>query len=127
MKITYINEMADLCEQVGADVQEVARGIGLDNRIGGKFLNAGPGYGGSCFPKDTLALMKTAQDHDAPLRLIEATVAVNEQRKRAMGRKVLAANRGPVRGRPVALLGLPFKPNTTASTDTPPLPPTPTP
>src|SRR3546814_18625226 len=98
MKITYINEMADLCEQVGADVQEVARGIGLDNRIGGKFLNAGPGYGGSCFPKDTLALMKTAQDHDAPLRLIEATVAVNEPRKRAMGRKVLAAIEGPGRG-----------------------------
>ena len=119
MKITYINEMADLCEQVGADVQEVARGIGLDNRIGGKFLNAGPGYGGSCFPKDKLALMKTAQDHDAPLRLIEATVAVNEQRKRAMGRKVLAAIEGPVRGRTVALLGLTFKPNTDDMRDAP--------
>src|SRR3546814_15780736 len=95
MKITYINEMADLCEQVGADVQEVARGIGLDNRIGGKFLNAGPGYGGSCFPKDTLALMKPAQDPDAPLRLIEAPVAGNQQRTRPMGRPVLGALRGP--------------------------------
>jgi UDPglucose 6-dehydrogenase len=119
MKITYINEMADLCERVGADVQEVARGIGLDNRIGAKFLNAGPGYGGSCFPKDTLALMKTAQDHDAPLRLIEATVAVNEQRKRAMGRKVIAAMDGRVRGRTVAVLGLTFKPNTDDMRDAP--------
>ena len=119
MKITYINEMADLCEQVGADVQEVAHGIGLDNRIGAKFLNAGPGYGGSCFPKDTLALMKTAQDHDAPLRLIEATVAVNEQRKRAMGRKVVAAMGGNVRGRTVAVLGLTFKPNTDDMRDAP--------
>ena len=119
MKITYINEMADLCEQVGADVQEVASGIGLDNRIGAKFLNAGPGYGGSCFPKDTLALMKTAQDHDAPLRLIEATVAVNEQRKRAMGRKVIAAMNGQVRGHTVAVLGLTFKPNTDDMRDAP--------
>ncbi len=119
MKITYINEMADLCERVGADVQEVARGIGLDNRIGAKFLNAGPGYGGSCFPKDTLALMKTAQDHDAPLRLIEATIAVNEQRKRAMGRKVIAAMNGQVRGRTVAVLGLTFKPNTDDMRDAP--------
>ena len=119
MKITYINERADLCEQVGADVQEVARGIGLDNRIGSKFLNAGPGYGGSCFPKDTLALMKTAQDHDAPLRLIEATIAVNEQRKRAMGRKVLAAMDGNVRGQTVAVLGLTFKPNTDDMRDAP--------
>lgn len=119
MKITYINEMADLCEQVGADVQEVARGIGLDNRIGGKFLNAGPGYGGSCFPKDTLALMKTAQDHEAPLRLIEATVAVNEQRKRAMARKILGAMDGRVRGRTVAVLGLTFKPNTDDMRDAP--------
>ena len=121
MKITYINEMADLCEQVGADVQEVARGIGLDNRIGAKFLHAGPGYGGSCFPKDTLALMKTAQDHDAPLRLIEATIAVNDQRKRAMGRKVLAAMDGRVRGRTVAVLGLTFKPNTDDMRDAPSL------
>ncbi|WOF42489.1 UDP-glucose/GDP-mannose dehydrogenase family protein [Sphingopyxis indica] len=119
MKITYINEMADLCEHVGADVQEVARGIGLDNRIGAKFLHAGPGYGGSCFPKDTLALMKTAQDHDAPLRLIEATIAVNEQRKRAMGRKVIAAMGGEVRGRTVAVLGLTFKPNTDDMRDAP--------
>ena len=91
MKITFINEMADLCEKVGANVQEVARGIGLDNRIGAKFLHAGPGYGGSCFPKDTLALVKTAQDHDSPVRLIETTVSINDNRKRAMGRKVIAA------------------------------------
>ncbi|MBP0574675.1 UDP-glucose/GDP-mannose dehydrogenase family protein, partial [Mycobacterium tuberculosis] len=84
MKITFINEIADLCERVGADVQQVARGIGADNRIGAKFLHAGPGYGGSCFPKDTLALVKTAQDHDSPVRLIETTVAVNDTRKRAM-------------------------------------------
>jgi Predicted UDP-glucose 6-dehydrogenase len=84
MKITFINEIADLCEKVGADVQQVARGIGLDGRIGGKFLHAGPGYGGSCFPKDTLALVKTAQDYDSPIRLIETTVAVNDTRKRAM-------------------------------------------
>src|SRR4051794_9300537 len=90
-KITFINEIADLCESVGADVQEVARGIGLDNRIGSKFLHAGPGYGGSCFPKDTLALIKTAQDHNAPIRIVETVAAVNDQRKRAMGRKVIAA------------------------------------
>ena len=92
-KITFINEIADLCEKVGADVQEVARGIGLDNRIGAKFLHAGPGYGGSCFPKDTLALIKTAQDHDAPLRIVEAVVAVNDARKRAMARKVVGRAR----------------------------------
>ncbi|MBB4840650.1 UDPglucose 6-dehydrogenase [Sphingomonas kyeonggiensis] len=119
MKITYINEIAELCERVGADVQEVARGIGLDNRIGSKFLNAGPGYGGSCFPKDTLALMKTSQDYETPLRLIEATIAVNDQRKRAMGRKVLNAIAGPVRGRTVAVLGLTFKPNTDDMRDAP--------
>ncbi|WP_423605199.1 UDP-glucose dehydrogenase family protein [Sphingomonas sp. MS122] len=112
MKITFINEIADLCEQAGADVQEVARGIGLDNRIGPKFLHAGPGYGGSCFPKDTLALMKTAQDHGAPLRLVEATVAVNDARKRAMARKVVQAAGGDLRGKTVAVLGLTFKPNT---------------
>jgi len=111
-KITFINEIADLCEQVGADVQEVARGIGLDNRIGGKFLHAGPGYGGSCFPKDTLALIKTAQDHAAPLRLVETTAAVNDQRKRAMARKVALACGGAIRGKTIALLGLTFKPNT---------------
>ncbi|WP_213981317.1 UDP-glucose/GDP-mannose dehydrogenase family protein [Sphingomonas sp. dw_22] len=121
MKITFINEIADLCEKVGADVQEVSRGIGLDNRIGAKFLHAGPGYGGSCFPKDTLALMKTAQDHDSPIRLIEATVAVNDQRKRAMARKVLTAVGGSVRGRTVAVLGLTFKPNTDDMRDAPSL------
>jgi UDPglucose 6-dehydrogenase len=111
-KITFINEIADLCEQVGANVQEVARGIGLDNRIGSKFLHAGPGYGGSCFPKDTLALIKTAQDHAAPIRLVETVVAVNDQRKRAMARKVIQACGGSVRGKTVAVLGLTFKPNT---------------
>ncbi|RDJ20504.1 UDP-glucose/GDP-mannose dehydrogenase family protein [Bosea caraganae] len=111
-KITFINEMADLCEAVGANVQEVARGIGLDNRIGSKFLHAGPGYGGSCFPKDTLALMKTAQDLTAPLRIVETVVAVNDQRKRAMARKVITACGGSVRGKRIAILGLAFKPNT---------------
>jgi UDPglucose 6-dehydrogenase len=121
MKITFINEIADLCEQVGADVQDVARGIGLDNRIGSKFLHAGPGYGGSCFPKDTLALIKTAQDHDAPTRIIETVAAVNAQRKRAMGRKVIAACGGSVRGRTIAILGLTFKPNTDDMRDAPSL------
>ncbi len=111
-KITFINEIADLCEAVGADVQAVARGIGLDGRIGSKFLHAGPGYGGSCFPKDTLALAKTAQDHGTPLRLVETVVAVNDHRKRAMARKVIRACGGSVRGRTVALLGLTFKPDT---------------
>lgn len=111
-KITFINEMADLCEAVGANVQEVARGIGLDNRIGAKFLHAGPGFGGSCFPKDTLALMKTAQDLGSPLRIVETVVAVNDQRKRAMARKVIAACGGSVRGKRIAVLGLAFKPNT---------------
>ena len=118
-KITFINEIADLCEKVGANVQDVARGIGLDNRIGGKFLNAGPGYGGSCFPKDTLALLKTAQDHDAPQRIVEAVVAVNDNRKRAMGRKVIAAMGGDVRGKTIAVLGLTFKPNTDDMRDSP--------
>src|SRR5690606_9973025 len=111
-KITFINEIADLCEKVGANVQEVARGIGLDNRIGGKFLHAAPGYGGSCFPEDTLALIKTAQDADAPVRIVETVAAVNDQRKRAMARKVIAACGGSVRGKTVAVLGLTFKPNT---------------
>jgi UDPglucose 6-dehydrogenase len=111
-KITFINEIADLCEKVGANVQDVARGIGLDNRIGGKFLHAGPGYGGSCFPKDTLALVKTGQDSDAPLRIVETVVSVNDQRKRAMSKKVIAACGGSVRGKIVGLLGLAFKPNT---------------
>jgi UDPglucose 6-dehydrogenase len=112
MKITFINEMADFCEKAGADVQDVARGIGLDKRIGSKFLNAGPGYGGSCFPKDTMALVKTAQDFGTPVRLIETAVAVNDQRKRAMGRKVIALCGGNVRGMTIAVLGLTFKPNT---------------
>jgi UDPglucose 6-dehydrogenase len=111
-KISFINEIADLCEQVDADVQEVARGIGLDNRIGRKFLHAGPGFGGSCFPKDTRALIKTAQDYGVPLRILEAVDAVNEVRKRAMARKVAAALEGNVRGKTVAVLGLTFKPNT---------------
>jgi UDPglucose 6-dehydrogenase len=112
MKITFINEMADFCEKAGADVQDVARGIGLDKRIGSKFLNAGPGYGGSCFPKDTMALVKTAQDLGTPVRLIETAVAVNDQRKRAMGRKVITLCGGNVRGKTIAVLGLTFKPNT---------------
>jgi UDPglucose 6-dehydrogenase len=119
MKITFINEIADLCERVDADVQDVSRGIGLDGRIGSKFLHAGPGYGGSCFPKDTLALVKTAQDYESPMRLIETTVAINDNRKRAMGRKVIAAAGGDIRGKKVALLGLTFKPNTDDMRDSP--------
>ncbi|SFB51092.1 UDP-glucose dehydrogenase [Rhizobium sp. NFR07] len=119
MKITFINEMADLCERVDADVQDVSRGIGLDGRIGSKFLHAGPGYGGSCFPKDTLALVKTAQDFESPVRLIETTVAINDNRKRAMGRKVIAAAGGDVRGKKVAIFGLTFKPNTDDMRDSP--------
>ncbi len=120
-KITFINEMADLCEKVGADVQDVSRGIGMDNRIGPKFLHAGPGYGGSCFPKDTLALLKTAEDYDSPTRIVEAVVKVNDARKRAMGRKVLDAIGGieQARGKKVALLGLTFKPNTDDMRDSP--------
>jgi len=120
-KITFINEIADLCEAVGADVQLVARGIGLDNRIGQKFLHAGPGYGGSCFPKDTLALIKTAQDKDAPVRIVETVAAVNEQRKRAMARKVIQAMGGEALGKRVAVLGLAFKPNTDDMRDAPSL------
>jgi UDPglucose 6-dehydrogenase len=118
-KITFINEMADLCEKVGANVQDVSRGIGLDGRIGSKFLHAGPGYGGSCFPKDTLALMKTAQDHEAPLQIVEAVVRVNDLRKRAMARKVIAAMGGSVEGKRIAMLGLTFKPNTDDMRDAP--------
>lgn len=118
-KITFINEIADLCEKVGADVQEVSRGIGLDNRIGNKFLHAGPGYGGSCFPKDTLALLKTAQDNESPVRIVEAVVQVNDQRKRAMGRKIIQALGGEARGKNIALLGLTFKPNTDDMRDAP--------
>lgn len=120
-KITFINEMADLCEKVGADVQDVSRGIGMDNRIGPKFLHAGPGYGGSCFPKDTLALLKTAEDYESPTRIVEAVVKVNDSRKRAMGRKVIEALGGAkkARGKKVALLGLTFKPNTDDMRDSP--------
>ncbi|MDX5330702.1 MAG: UDP-glucose/GDP-mannose dehydrogenase family protein [Caulobacteraceae bacterium] len=121
MKITFINEMADLCEAVGADVQQVARGIGLDGRIGGKFLNAGPGYGGSCFPKDTLALVRTATDFGAPVELIETTVRVNDQRKKAMARKVVKAMGGDVKGKRIGVLGLTFKPNTDDMRDAPSL------
>ena len=118
-KITFINEIADLCENLGADVQDVSRGIGLDRRIGSKFLHAGPGYGGSCFPKDTIALLKTAEDNQAPLRIVEAVVSVNDTRKRAMGRKVIRALGDEPRGKTVALLGLTFKPNTDDMRDAP--------
>ncbi|SFF90361.1 UDP-glucose dehydrogenase [Novosphingobium sp. CF614] len=120
-KITFMNEMADLCEKVGGNVQDVARGIGLDGRIGGKFLHAGPGYGGSCFPKDTLALLKTAEDYESPVRIVEAVVKVNDLRKRAMGRKVIEALGGSeaARGKRVAMLGLTFKPNTDDMRDSP--------
>src|SRR3954452_17274838 len=106
MKITFINEVADLCEAVGADVQQVARGIGFDKRIGGKFLHAGPGYGGSCFPKDMLALVRTSQDNAVPLRIVETVVAVNDQRKRAMARKIADALDGQLRDRTISILGL---------------------
>jgi UDPglucose 6-dehydrogenase len=111
-KITFINEMADLCERVGADVHDVARGMGLDGRIGRKFLHPGPGYGGSCFPKDTLALARTGQDAGSPVRLVETTIAVNEARKEQMAERVVAACGGSVAGRTVAVLGLAFKPET---------------
>ncbi|MEQ1648707.1 MAG: UDP-glucose/GDP-mannose dehydrogenase family protein [Hyphomicrobiaceae bacterium] len=120
-KITYINEMADLCEQVGANVQDVARGIGLDNRIGPKFLDAGPGIGGSCFPKDTQALIKSAQDHGAPMRIVETVAAFNENRKRAMARRIVTACGGSVRDKSIAVLGLAFKPNTDDMRDAPSL------
>src|SRR5262245_37204911 len=121
-KITFINEIAELCEKVGADVQDVARGIGLDNRIGSQFLHAGPGFGGACFPEDAVALIKTAQDNDAPLRIVETVVAVNDTRKRAMARKIVAALGGAVRGKSIALLGLTFKPNTDDMRDAPSIP-----
>ena len=121
MKITFINEMADLCEAVGADVQQVARGIGLDKRIGGKFLHAGPGYGGSCFPKDTIALVRTATDAGSPVRLIETTVEINDARKRAMAGRLANALGGGLKGKTVALLGLTFKPNTDDMRDAPSL------
>ena len=122
MKITFINEVADLCEAVGADVQQVARGIGLDNRIGSKFLHAGPGYGGSCFPKDTLALVRTARDYGAPVELIETTVRVNDARKKAMAVKVGRAVDGEdLTGKTIGVLGLTFKPNTDDMRDAPSL------
>jgi UDPglucose 6-dehydrogenase len=121
-KITFINEIADLAEKVGANVQEVARGIGLDNRIGSKFLHAGPGFGGSCFPKDTRALIKTAQDYDAPLRIVEAVNSVNDTRKRAMARKVAAPFGGNLAQKIVAVLGLTFKPNTDDMREAPSIP-----
>jgi UDPglucose 6-dehydrogenase len=121
MKITFINEVADLCEKAGADVQQVARGIGLDNRIGGKFLNAGPGYGGSCFPKDTLALVRTAQDYGSPMRLVEMTAEINATRKKAMADRIVAALGGSVAGKTVGILGLTYKPNTDDMRDAPSL------
>jgi UDPglucose 6-dehydrogenase len=121
-KITFINEIADLSERVGADVQEVARGIGLDNRIGSKFLHAGPGYGGSCFPKDTRALIKIAQDYDVQLRIVEATLGVNDNRKRAMARKVVNAVGTSLRGKTIAVLGLTFKPDTDDMREAPSIP-----
>lgn len=122
MKVTFINEIADLCEKAGADVHDVARGIGLDGRIGRKFLHPGPGFGGSCFPKDTLALMRIAQDHGAPSRLVEATVAVNDARKSAMAMRVIAACGGTVRGKTLAVLGLTFKPETDDMREAPSIP-----
>jgi UDPglucose 6-dehydrogenase len=121
VKITFINEIADLCEKVGANVQEVSKGIGLDNRIGSKFLHAGPGYGGSCFPKDTLALTQTANDHGAPVRIVDTVVEVNAARKKAMAGRVIAAMGGDARGKTVAVLGLAFKPNTDDMRDAPSL------
>ena len=121
VKITFINEMADLCEKVGANVQEVSRGIGLDNRIGKKFLNAGPGYGGSCFPKDTLALTKTANDAGAPVRIIDTVVEVNAARKKAMADKIIRAMGGDVKGKTIGVLGLAFKQNTDDMRDAPSL------
>jgi UDPglucose 6-dehydrogenase len=121
MKISFINEVADLCEKAGADVQQVARGIGLDGRIGRKFLHAGPGYGGSCFPKDTLAFARTGQDLGTPLKLVEATIAVNDSRKLAMADRVIAACGGSVAGKTIAVLGLTFKPETDDMRDAPSL------
>lgn len=122
MKVTFINEMADLCERVGADVLEVARGIGLDARIGSRFLQPGPGFGGSCFPKDTLALVRIAQEAGAPSRLVETVVAVNDARKSGMAARIIAACGGAVRGRTIAVLGLTFKPETDDMRDSPAIP-----
>ena len=122
MKVTFINEMADLCEKLGADVHDVARGIGLDGRIGRKFLHPGPGYGGSCFPKDTLALVRIAQEAGAPSRLVETVVAVNDARKSGMAARIIAACDGSVRGKTIGVLGLTFKPETDDMRDSPALP-----
>ena len=121
-KVAFVNEMADLAEEVGADIQDVARGMGLDNRIGAKFLHAGPGFGGSCFPKDARALLQTAHDHEVPLRIVEAVIAGNDIRKRAMARKVAAACGGSLRGKTIAVLGLTFKPNTDDMREAPSIP-----
>ncbi len=120
-KITFINEIADLCEKTGVNVQDVAKGIGLDGRIGGKFLHAGPGYGGSCFPKDTQALVATGRKHDAPLRIVETVVDINEKRKQRMAEKVIAAMGGKLAGKTIAVLGLTFKPETDDMRDSPSL------
>ncbi len=120
-KITFINEIADLCERLGCDIHDVARGIGLDGRIGRKFLHAGPGYGGSCFPKDTLALVRTAQEAEAPLRIVETVVDINNQRKKRMAQKIIDAVGGSVAGKTIAVLGLTFKPNTDDMRDSPSL------
>ena len=120
-KITFINEIADLCEKVGGDVQAVAKGMGLDNRIGGKFLHAGPGYGGSCFPKDTLALTRTAQEHNTPIRIVETVVEVNDARKRKMAEKIIDACDGKIAGKKIAVLGVTFKPDTDDMRDAPSL------
>jgi UDPglucose 6-dehydrogenase len=122
MKLTFINEIADLCERASANVLEVAQGIGLDNRVGLKFLNAGPGYGGSCFPKDLLALLRTGLDFGAPIRSIETIISINDQRRRAMGRKIIAACGGQIRGQTIAVLGLTFKPNTDDMREAPSIP-----
>ena len=121
VKITFINEMADLCEKVGANVQDVSKGIGLDNRIGKKFLHAGPGYGGSCFPKDTLALTKTANDAGSPVRIVDTVVEVNAARKKAMANRIIKAVGGSVKGKTIGILGLAFKPNTDDMRDAPSL------
>jgi UDPglucose 6-dehydrogenase len=120
-KISFINEIADLCERVGADVQDVARGIGLDGRIGRKFLHAGPGYGGSCFPKDCLALVRTAQEAGAPVTIVETVTRVNETRKERMAQRIVRACGGSVQGKTIAVLGLTFKPNTDDMRDSPSL------
>jgi UDPglucose 6-dehydrogenase len=120
-KITFINEIADLCEKVGADVHDVARGIGLDGRIGAKFLHPGPGYGGSCFPKDTLALVKTAQQHESPMRIVETVVSINDRRKKQMAERIVEAAGGSLKGKTVGVLGVTFKPNTDDMRDSPSL------